>query len=265
MNRLGAVLTSVTRKLNCDRSSAWSRTFSSGRPTAEATRSIVSGSSASDGSWTSAATRRPPRSIVVTARSRRRRRLLDVPAVRVDPALAVAEAVDDLERRVVQRVGDRVAERDAGIEREQDPRGAGAVEAAAQHAGEERERHERRTRSGRAPRRASTSGRSTWSSDDGDESAAPAEMPHGDVDGAQRPPAARPMPGASGRRGSPRSAPGRRRRRSSSTSVTASAADGCRRGRSRSTGSRRSRSPGSRRASADEEVAEHAGDAADGR
>ena len=73
----------------------------------------------------------------------RRRRLLDVPAVRVDPALAVAEAVDDLERRVVQCVRDRVAERDAGIEREEDPRGAGAVEAAAEHAGEERQRHER--------------------------------------------------------------------------------------------------------------------------
>ena len=94
----------------------------------------------------------------------RRRRLLDVPAVRVDPAFAVAEAVDDLERRVVQRVRDRVAERDAGIEREQDPRGAGAVEAAAEHAGEERQRHERRTRSGRAPRRPSSSCSETESS-----------------------------------------------------------------------------------------------------
>ena len=68
-------------------------------------------------------------------------RLGDVAAVRVDPAFAVAEPVDDLERRVVQRVGHGVAERDAGVEREQHPGGGGPVEARAQDAGEERQRH----------------------------------------------------------------------------------------------------------------------------
>ena len=40
----------------------------------------------------------------------------DVAAVGVDPRIAVSEPVDDLERRIVQRVGDRVAERDACVE-----------------------------------------------------------------------------------------------------------------------------------------------------
>ena len=64
----------------------------------------------------------------------------DVPALGVDPALAVAEPVDDLERGVVQRLGDGVAERDARVEREQHATRRGTVEAGAQHAGEERER-----------------------------------------------------------------------------------------------------------------------------
>ena len=164
MNRLGAVLTSVTRKLNWERSSAWSRTFSSGEPDRRrdeidrvrllGERRIVD-------------ERGHPPAAALDRRHgplRRRRRLLDVPAVGVDPAFAVAEAVDDLERRVVQRVRDRVAERDAGIEREQDPRGAGAVEAAAEHAGEERRAARARTRSGRAPRRREFVLLETWSS-----------------------------------------------------------------------------------------------------
>ncbi len=65
--RLGTVLTSVARNMNCDRSSAWSRMFSSGSPAAEATRSIVSRSSARAGSCTRAAIGRPLRSIIVTA------------------------------------------------------------------------------------------------------------------------------------------------------------------------------------------------------
>ena len=73
----------------------------------------------------------------------RRVRLVDLASLLVHPALAVAEPVDDLERRVVERLGDRVAERHAGVEREEEPGRRGAVEAAAQHAGQERDRDER--------------------------------------------------------------------------------------------------------------------------
>ena len=127
---------------------------------------------------------------------RRRRRLLDVPAFGVDPAFAVAEAVDDLERRVVQRVRDGVAERDAGVEREQDPRGAGAVEAAAEDAGEERQRHERERDQEEHPGDRVRPARDLVERD-GDR-----QQRHGDaareVDGAERPPARdrRPAPAA---------------------------------------------------------------------
>ena len=60
--------------------------------------------------------------------------LLYPATVLVDPAIVVDESVDDLERRVVQRVGERVTERDACVEREQDAGRGSPVEAAAQDA-----------------------------------------------------------------------------------------------------------------------------------
>ena len=86
--------------------------------------------------------RRDPSPVALDRRHRpvvRGDRLRDIPALGVDPALAVAEPVDDLQRGVVQGIGDGVAERDARVQREQHATRRGAVEAGAQHAGEERE------------------------------------------------------------------------------------------------------------------------------
>ena len=147
----------------------------------------MSGSSASDGSWTSAATARPLRSIVVTARSCVGDRLVDVAAVGVDPALAVAEPVDDLERGVVQRLGDSVAQRDARVERERAcaprRRGRSGVRSTparnASGTSGERDQEEH-------PRRPSSDRVATWSADDGCEQEHQRERA-GDVDGAERP------------------------------------------------------------------------------
>ena len=50
-------------------------------------------------------------------RSRRRcRRLVDPPPVLVDPAVVTVESVDDLERGIVQRLRQRVAQRNPCVE-----------------------------------------------------------------------------------------------------------------------------------------------------
>ena len=120
---------------------------------------------------------------------RRRLRLSDLAALLVHPALAVAEAVDDLERRVVERLCDRVPERHAGVEREEEARCRGTVEAASQHAGEERDRYEREAEQEEDPedRVGDTRGLGGVGDDRGEEEYD--REAAGRIDGAQRPPA----------------------------------------------------------------------------
>src|SRR5262249_17273517 len=66
--------------------------------------------------------------------------LLDRAAGLVDPTVAVPEPVDDLERRVAQRLGECIVQRGARVEREQDVRGERPVEPLA-----EANRHQRWT------------------------------------------------------------------------------------------------------------------------
>ncbi len=67
--------------------------------------------------------------------------LVDGVAVGVDPPVPAVDPVDDLERRVVQGVGERVAQRHARIQGEQHAGCGCLVEATAEHSGQERERH----------------------------------------------------------------------------------------------------------------------------
>ena len=99
--------------------------------------------------------RRSSRSIIVTGGRGSGDRLVDAAAVFVDPALAVAEPIDDLERGIVERRPPGRCAAGPRVERHENPRGRRPVEAAAEDACEERETARRRTRSGRAPRRRS--------------------------------------------------------------------------------------------------------------
>ena len=135
------MFTIVSRKTNCARTSACSRSFSSQSAAAAATASTSSGSSASEGSWMSA-----PTSFPFRLTSCRRRVPLatrnGVPS-RQHELLALGQPVDEVERRVAQGVGDRVPQRDAAAELDEQVGDAAAGEPAAEHAGEERHRHER--------------------------------------------------------------------------------------------------------------------------
>ena len=151
--RLGAVLTSVTRNSNCDRRSAWSREFSSGNPTADGDEvdrvGLVGERRVVDEGG-------DPAAVALDRRHGAARRWstgssTPRPSSSTQPSRSL-EPVDDLERRIVQRLGDGVAERYARVEREEHARRRGPVEAAAEHAGQERERDEREARAGRAPR-----------------------------------------------------------------------------------------------------------------
>ena len=57
--------------------------------------------------------------------------------------LALGQPVDEVERRVAEGVGDRVPQRDAAAELDEQVGDAATSEPAAEHAGEERHRHER--------------------------------------------------------------------------------------------------------------------------
>ena len=121
--------------------SACSRSLSSARPAAAPADATSSGSSASAGSWTSAAIRRPSRS---TVGHRPVIGQLHRAAIGID--VAVAQPVGDGQRRVAQRPGQRGAQR-ARLERaaklDHEVRDRAARQPHAQQPDEERDRHGR--------------------------------------------------------------------------------------------------------------------------
>ena len=144
------MLTIVSRKTYWARTSAWSRSFSSQSAAAAATALTSSGSSASEGSWNSAPTSWPFR---LTSWRRRGPPSPEnsVPSGRTS-CCPVRKPVDEVERRVAERVREGVAERGAAAELDEQVGDADPREPAAEHAGEEGDRHEPRTRRGRRSR-----------------------------------------------------------------------------------------------------------------
>jgi hypothetical protein len=123
----------VSRKRYCARISACSRSFSNASDAVAATASTSSRWWVSVRSWRSAATRWPPCSTNVAARA----------TFLVDPRLALGRPVGELERRVPERIRERVAERHPVAQRDREVGDPRAGEARPQDPCEEGDRDER--------------------------------------------------------------------------------------------------------------------------